>query len=132
MSDFGRLQELARANGLQINAPSVVTTPYVSPETAAVGATLDCTTGTWNGVPTAYAYSWRHVDDPTEIGSAATYTTVAGDADTSVRCVVSATNTAGTASAPPSNSVAVTATAVTAARAQDVHSDARTEPARRK
>ena len=51
MSDFGRLQELARAAGVQVNPPSVVDTPIISPETAAVGDTLSCTMGNWNGEP---------------------------------------------------------------------------------
>ena len=127
MSDFGRLQEMARAAGLQVNPPSVVTVPYVSPETAAVGDTLTSTMGTWNGEPTGYAYSWQHVGDPAEIGAGDTYATVAGDADRSVHCMVTATNNAGTASASPSNPVAVVAAA---ARRTTEHRE--TEPARRK
>ena len=121
MSDFARVQEMARAAGVQINPPSVLTVPNVSPETAVVGDMLSCTTGTWNGAPTGYAYAWKHIDDPTEIGAGDTYTTVAGDADTSVRCVVSASNSAGTVEAPPSNFVVVTAAA---ARRTTEHRDA--------
>jgi hypothetical protein len=124
MSDFARLQELARAAGLQVSPPSVVDVPYVSPETAMVGELLNCTMGNWNGEPESYTYSWRHAGDPVEIGTGASYTTVAGDADTSVQCVVSATNSAGTASAPPSNSVAVTAAAAAATSASS-HSESR-------
>jgi hypothetical protein len=114
MSDFARLQELARDAGLAINPPSLLTAPIVSPDTAVVGGILSCTTGTWGGFPTSYAYEWRHLDDPAVIGTGATYTTVSGDAGTNVRCVVTATNGAGSTTADPSNPVPVTATAAAA------------------
>ena len=135
MSDFARLQELARAAGLAVTPPSVIDVPYVSPpDTAAVGAVLSCTMGNWNGMggePATYAYSWQHHTSPAEIGTGASYTTVAGDADTTVLCIVTATNGAGSTAAPASNSVTVTATArktepaPTAASAHDAHSDGR-------
>jgi hypothetical protein len=117
MSDFSRLMEAAREAGVAISAPSVSAIPAVMPLTAAVGDTLTCTMGEWTGEPDSYTYSWQHGGDPTEIGTGDTYTTVAGDADTSVQCVVTATNTAGSAAAPPSNSVAVSAAATMAASA---------------
>jgi hypothetical protein len=110
MSDFARLQELARNAGLTITPPSLLTAPYVSPETAVVGDVLNSTMGTWNGSPTSYAYEWRHLDDPTVIGTGVAYTTVSADAGTNVRCVVTATNDAGSTTADPSNPVPVTAT----------------------
>jgi hypothetical protein len=110
MSDFGRIQELARAAGVQVNAPINTTIPYVSPETAAVGDTLSCTMGEWSGEPTSYAYAWFL--DGAETGAAgSSYTLVAGNEGHTVTCVVSATNTAGSATAPPSNAVTVAAAA---------------------
>jgi hypothetical protein len=109
--------EAAREAGVAISAPSVSAIPAVMPLTAAVGDTLTCTMGEWTGEPDSYTYSWQHGGDPTEIGTGDTYTTVAGDADTSVNCVVTATNNAGSAAAPPSNAVAVSAAAAMAASA---------------
>jgi hypothetical protein len=137
MSDFGRLQELARAAGVQVNPPVNVTVPYVSPETAAVGASLNCTMGTWTNEPASYAYQWMR-DGAALTGTSADYTIVADDAGHSLSCVVTATNAVGSTTAPPSNAVtvaaAVTMQAAAHARPEDAHSDARqqTEPGRRK
>jgi hypothetical protein len=110
MSDFSRLQELARAAGVQVNPPRNVVIPYVSPETAAVGDTLTATTGEWNGEPTEYAYAWFL--DGIETGAAgSSYTAVAGNEGHTLTCVVSATNSAGSGTAPPSNAVTVMAVA---------------------
>jgi hypothetical protein len=119
MSDFARLQELARDAGLQPDRPVNTAIPAVMPMTANVGDALTCTMGEWTGEPDSYTYSWRHAGDPAEIGTGDTYTTVAGDAGTSVQCVVTATNSAGSAAAPPSNAVEVptAARAASAARA---------------
>lgn len=128
MSDFARLQELARDAGLAVSPPSNAVVPAVMPPAAAVGDPLTCTMGEWTLEPDSYAYSWQHVGDPAEIGTGDTYTTVAGDADTSVCCIVTATNNAGSASAPPSNAVAVTAGAARAAPSEppkNEHHDAR-------
>jgi hypothetical protein len=110
MSDFGRLQELARAAGVQINPPLNTAIPMVSPQTAAVGEVLSCTMGEWLGEPASYAYAWFL--DGTDLGAlGSSYTPVAGNEGHSVTCVVTATNTAGSTAAPPSNAVTVTAAA---------------------
>jgi hypothetical protein len=114
MSDFGRLQELARAAGVQVNPPRNTAIPYVSPETAAVGEVLSCTMGEWNGDPTEYAYGWfLDGTDTGVVGSS--YTPVAGNEGHTVTCVVTATNNAGSTAAPPSNAVTVTAVAARSA-----------------
>lgn len=72
------------------------------------GSTLSCTMGNWTGEPTSYRYQWKldgvdvGVDDPS-------YTVNAGDVGATATCVVTATNAAGSVSAPPSNGVTVTA-----------------------
>jgi hypothetical protein len=137
MSDFSRLQELARAAGLQVNPPAMIDIPYVSPETAAVGDTLTSTMGNWNGEPTGYAYSWQHLDT-NEVGTGSTYVVAATDSAHSLVCLVTATNGAGSTTATPSNAVVIPEAVASAARrtehppAHDVHSDARAEPGRRK
>ena len=129
MSDFARLQELARAAGVQVAPPSNTAVPAVMPLEAAVGATLTCTMGEWTGEPTEYAYGWTSNGAP--VGDATgSYTTVAGDAGHGIGCTVRATNAAGSTDAPMSNVVVIAATAARAAPAHaapapDAHSDAR-------
>jgi len=75
--------------------------------TPAPGETVSCSTGTWSGSPT-YTYQWQK--DTVSIGGAtsSSYVLQAGDASHSIRCVVTATNAGGGASA---NSNAITPTA---------------------
>ncbi len=67
--------------------------------------TLTLTTGAWSGSPTGYAYQWQ---DCNALGEgclsiagakASSYTLTAGDVGGTVRAVVTATNTGGSASA---------------------------------
>lgn len=76
--------------------------------TATVGQTLTCTMGNWEGEPASalYAYSW-HSDGTPNSATGDTYAVVPGDAGHSITCVVTATNSAGSTDAPPSNAVAV-------------------------
>ena len=87
------------------NPPVNIDVPLVT-GSAAVGATLNCTMGNWEGTPTSYAYAWKR--GATAIGTdQASYVVVAGDAGASITCVVTATNAAGSTAAPPSNAVAI-------------------------
>lgn len=80
------------------------TTPPAITGDAELGALLTATVGEWDGSPPiTYAYSWQRSpdgeDDWTAIGATvATYTLVEADEDQFVRCVVTATNAAGSAS----------------------------------
>lgn len=73
--------------------------------TAQVGQTLTATTGAWNGSPTGFAFQWQRcsatgtscVDLPGATGG--TYVVTAGDAGSTIRVVVTATNSIGSASA---------------------------------
>jgi hypothetical protein len=76
----------------------------VASGTATVGQTLSATTGTWTGTPTpTYTYQWQRDTAGnlsfSNIGSATASTYVLVDADdgNKVRCVVTGTNTAGSA-----------------------------------
>jgi len=80
--------------------PSNVDVPYVGGGSA-VGDTLTCTMGNWQGVPTSYAYAWSTG------ATGETYVVQASDAGTSITCVVTATNSAGSTEAPPSNAVLI-------------------------
>jgi hypothetical protein len=65
-----------------------------------VGNTLTSSTGTWSGNPTpTYTYQWQK--DSINIGGAtnSSYTIQASDEGSVLRCVVTATNTAGSTSA---------------------------------
>jgi hypothetical protein len=89
--------------------PACLTVPAVT-GTGEVGESLSCTMGVWSGEPTSYAYQWKS-DGATDLGSGADYTVVAADAGHSLTCVVTATNAAGSAEAPPSNAIEITAPA---------------------
>jgi type II secretory pathway pseudopilin PulG len=91
-------------------APEVVNVPAVLVNgtiqgTANVGDTLTVTDGNWTGEPTSYEQVW--MSNGTEVGTGSSY--VAQATDTSVECVVTATNSAGSGT--------VTTSAVTVAAA---------------
>jgi F5/8 type C domain-containing protein/parallel beta helix pectate lyase-like protein len=94
-------------------APSVVVLPTVS-GAAQVGSTLQATTGTWNGAPTAYAYRWKRCDAVGNacaalVGAAtAQYTSVSADAGATLRVDVTATNAVGSSTATSAATAAVT------------------------
>lgn len=90
-----------------IAPPRNVDVPYVSGE-GTVGATLTCTMGNWDGEPTSYAYAWASDGTPNAV-TGSTYTVLAADAGHSIICVVTASNDAGSTTAPPSNAVAIAA-----------------------
>lgn len=91
-----------------VEAPTNVDVPLVTGGPA-VGSTLNCTMGNWNGTPDTYSYQWKQ-DGTTDVGTGVSdYTIVAGDAGHSLACVVTATNSAGSTAAPPSNAIAVPA-----------------------
>jgi hypothetical protein len=72
---------------------------------AHVNFTQTASTGTWTGSPTSYAYAWFRCDATgkacTAIAGAtgASYKPVAGDAGSTLRVSVSATNAYGTGTA---------------------------------
>jgi hypothetical protein len=82
--------------------PVNVDVPYLSQE----GAILVCTMGNWEGEPDQYAYLW--VADGLEVGNGThEYTLVADDVGRDYVCAVTATNAAGSTTAPLSNNVTV-------------------------
>jgi hypothetical protein len=85
--------------------PAVVDVPHVSGN-GAVGDTLSCTMGNWDGEPTSYAYAWKS-DGTTDLGTGDTYVVAATDSGHSITCLVTATNALGSTAAPPSNAVAI-------------------------
>jgi hypothetical protein len=87
--------------------PPVNTIAPVVSGTGVVGQTLTTTNGTWSGtLPFTYTYQWQRNGSPISGATSQTYVLVSADAGTNVRCVVTATNSVGTASAS-SNAIAV-------------------------
>jgi hypothetical protein len=89
---------------VQGQAPVNTVAPVVS-GTTTVGQTLSTTTGTWTGNPTpTFTYQWQRNSVNISGATSSSYTLVNADYNTNIRCVVTGTNAAGTASAN-SNSV---------------------------
>lgn len=92
-----------------VEAPVNVDVPYVG-GVGILGGTLTCTMGNWEGEPTTYAYQWK--SDAADVGTgAASYVVADTDVGHSITCVVTATNAAGSTTAPPSNAVVATVSA---------------------
>ena len=94
-------------------APANVLAPQVS-GSAQVGQTLTSSTGSWNGSPTSYGYTWQRCDGsgsncaPIAGATAASYTLVSSDAGDRFAATVSASNAAGTAVATSGETSTVT------------------------
>jgi hypothetical protein len=83
-------------------APANTEVPFVSQE----GTALHCTMGNWTEVPTSYAYQWK-IDGANKGTDSPDYTRVAADVGKTATCVVTASNAAGSGTAPASNGVVV-------------------------
>ena len=83
----------------QITSPPINTVAPVIGGAAIVGNVLTATAGTWTGsAPISYAYQWKR--GSTNVGTnASTYTLVTADSGSTMTVVVTATNSAGNASA---------------------------------
>jgi hypothetical protein len=76
--------------------------------TAQVGQTLSCTTGTWTGIATiTYAYQWQYGTTNIPSATSSTYVIAGAYAGQTIRCVVTATNPAGSTSANSNSTSAV-------------------------
>jgi hypothetical protein len=97
--------------GGSYGSPPVNTVAPAVTGTATFGSTLSCTTGTWTGAPTpTFAYQWQRVTTPISGATSSTYVLVAADVGSTIRCVVTATNPIGTASANSNSTATVAAT----------------------
>ena len=110
--------------GIQLTAPPTITLNTIPNSTIApvvfnsyhpgasnVGQTLSCTTGTWEGtLPITYTYQWRRANTISGYGTPTgnnniafatsnTYVVVTDDLTRAISCTVTATNSAGSASA---------------------------------
>jgi hypothetical protein len=98
-------------------APSNTAPPVIS-GTAQDGQTLTASTGTWTGTPTiSYSYQWQSCNSSggscSNVSGAtgSTYTLGHGDVGTTLRVIVTATNSAGSATATSEASAVVVALA---------------------
>lgn len=92
-----------RAPTTRSSVPTNVDVPYASQD----AGVLNCTMGNWNGEPTSYKYKWTVGDSTLPTSDTAEHTLAAEDVGKTVSCVVTATNDAGSTTAPPSNSFEV-------------------------
>lgn len=86
--------------GSSSNLPVNTVAPVVS-GTAVEGQTLTTTNGTWTSTPaiTGYTYQWQRNTSNILSATSSTYVLVNADVGNTVRCVVTATNPLGSASA---------------------------------
>ena len=109
-------------NSIGISSPSVpsniVLTPGPGPlntvdpvvsGTATVGQTLSTTDGTWTGTaPITFTYQWQRNGVNITSATSSTYTTVAADANCTIRCVVTGTNAYGNSFANSNSTSGIT------------------------
>lgn len=76
--------------------------------TAQVGQVLTCSNGTWTGSPTL-TRQWQKGTANIAGATAATYTPVAGDVGSTIRCVVTARNVSGSTTSTTAATSAVIA-----------------------
>ena len=96
-----------------VSTPVNTSLPAIS-GTTTQGQTLSASNGSWSNSPTSYAYQWRRCDGSgngcADISSAtsSSYVLVLADAGSTIRVVVTASNSYGSASATSSQTTAVT------------------------
>ncbi len=97
---------------VQVLPPANTALPALS-GAAVEGQELKSTNGSWSGAPTSYAYQWQDCDTAGAScvaisgATASSYTLAASDAGHTVRVLVSATNSGGSASASSAQSAVV-------------------------
>ncbi len=90
-------------------APANTALPAIT-GTAQVGHTLTVSNGTWTGTPApTFAHVWRAAGVAISGATAQTYAPVEADIGKAITCTVTATNTAGSASATSAGTAAVIA-----------------------
>jgi Cellulase (glycosyl hydrolase family 5) len=96
-----------------LTAPTNTAAPSIS-GTMQVSQLLTGSTGSWNGSPTSYGYQWRRCDSTggtcADISGATakTYTLQSADLSKTLRVVVTATNSVGSAAATSAATAAIT------------------------
>ena len=88
------------------SAPPVVS-GGVAAAAAYSGETLECSTGTWSGEPTAFSYQWTRDGAPLAGATSQSYVVAAGQLGGSLACAVTASNAGGPGTPAASAAVAV-------------------------
>src|SRR5207253_615952 len=94
-------------------APSVVSAPVVS-GSAQEGQTLSASSGSWSGTqPLTYGYQWQRCDstgscNPVAGATGQSYLLASGDVGATMRAAVTASNSAGSATATSAATAVVT------------------------
>jgi hypothetical protein len=107
----------ALAQAPTVTAPLNLVPPVVS-GAAVVGQGLTATDGEWTGSPTAYDFQWQRCDSggancASIVGeTSSSYAIVSADAGRTIRVVVTATNSAGTAAAASAPTATIATTSV--------------------
>lgn len=100
----------AFVGGSYRSAPVNTVAPVVT-GTATFGQTLSTTNGTWTGAPSpTFTYQWQRSGTNISGATASTYTLVQADVGSTIRCVVTATNSGGSAAANSNSTATVAAT----------------------
>lgn len=103
---------LATIGSTYSSAPVNLVLPSIS-GTAAAGQTLSSSTGTWSGQPTpTYAYQWQRSGSNISGATSSSYTVQFADVGTTLRCVVTATNSVGSTSATSASTSTISAPAI--------------------
>jgi hypothetical protein len=86
-------------------APVNTASPVVSPTSGAVGTIFSCSTGTWTGTPTpTFTFQWQTFESGfgwinISGATSSNYTSTTSVANSNIKCIVTASNSAGSASA---------------------------------
>jgi hypothetical protein len=112
MIGYGNSVFLRTAWEVSGGVPPVNTVAPVISGGTSLGSVLTSTTGTWTGTPTiAYTYQWKRGVSNIIGATSSTYTLVVADSGAAITCVVTATNSFGTANATSNVITAQTYTA---------------------
>ena len=101
-------RQVEALQGVETTAPVNLTVPVVT-GTAIEGRTLVSTYGTWDNYPSSFAFQWQRNTSNISGATSNTYLVDAADVGSTLRCVVTATNSFGSASANSANTATVTA-----------------------
>lgn len=100
------LSQPALSNIVSVKAPTIISAPILAGKVL-VNEQLVCSNGIWANDPISFTFQWTR--DGVNIVGATTnaYIIVAGDADTTLACIVTATNLIGTSLPAKSNDVTI-------------------------
>jgi subtilisin family serine protease len=126
----GRLDICKAIPGCNSGAPVNTALPVISGN-AVVGQQLTVTNGSWSGSPTSFAYQWERCDGngancSTIVGATSnTYVVTSGDVSSTLRAVVTASNSAGSTAATANQTAVVQGTSSSLSLVQQASAQAK-------